>query len=120
MPTSRCRRGVTPGIDDSGMESRRAAGGIATVNEALVPRKTRHDLHAVIDRLVVEYREWIPVGSIVRCVARSWEAVLLSRPAPADPVPAVEQLARSRLERRLSAGSWSIGLRDAVTTGPQA
>lgn len=95
------------------MASRRVAGGSATADRAVPPRALRHELHAAVERLVDDYREWIPVGSIVRCVARSWETVHAGRQSPSDPVAVVEALARTRLERRLSTGTWSIALRDA-------
>jgi hypothetical protein len=72
------------------------------------PRSVRAELQAVVDLLLEEYRDAIPAGSVIRCVARCTEIATRSgvpRPALA---PAVERLARATLDGRYQAGPPSL------------
>lgn len=69
-------------------------------------RVARDQLQGVTDRLIEDYRGMVAVGSIVRCVARSTERVVRDGATALDLAPRVEGLARSRLEGRLSTGTW--------------
>ncbi len=68
-------------------------------------RSVRAELQDVVDRLIEDYRDQIPAGSIIRCVARCTETATRSgvpRPALAT---VVERLARARLDARSRTGS---------------
>jgi hypothetical protein len=72
------------------------------------PRSVRAELQSVVDLLLAEYRDAMPAGSVIRCVARCTEIATRSgvpRPALA---PTVERLARATLDGRSQAGppSW--------------
>lgn len=75
---------------------------------AVAREVARQQLQEVIARLVADYRDMVGTGSIVRCVARSTECVVREGATALDIAPRVEDLARSRLESRLSSGSWPL------------
>lgn len=69
-------------------------------------RETRAQLQDVVVRLLAEYGEFLPAGSIVRCVARTAESCART-PVEGHRMPArVEHLSRLRIESRLRDGCW--------------
>ncbi len=87
-------------------------GGDASVRGA-GPRSARAELQRVVDLLLEEYRDAVPAGSVIRCVARCTEIATRSgvpRPALAS---AVERLARATLDGRAVAGPQSLPSLDA-------
>lgn len=67
-------------------------------------RSVRAELQDVVDRLIEDYRDDVPAGSVIRCVARCTEiATRYGVPKPAL-ASVVERLARATLDARSRSG----------------